>query len=151
MALALALNAWRLFRGPGLPDRILALDTLYINALALLVVLGLWLDTKVYFEVAMLIAPAGLRRHGGAVPIRAARGHRRMNALPLWAEIVLIAALLVVGAGFALVGSWGLAKFATSSSACTARARPPRWAWAACYRLGAGLRAAGRAAACTNC
>ncbi len=33
-----------------------------------------------------------------------------MNTLPLWAEIV-IAALLVTGAGFALVGSWGLAKF----------------------------------------
>ena len=58
-ALALALNAWRLFRGPGLPDRILALDTLYINALALLVVVGLWLGTKVYFEVAMLIGLLG--------------------------------------------------------------------------------------------
>ncbi len=34
-----------------------------------------------------------------------------MNSLPLplWAEIV-VAVLLVVGAGFALVGSWGLAK-----------------------------------------
>jgi multicomponent K+:H+ antiporter subunit G len=32
-----------------------------------------------------------------------------MNALPLWAEIA-VAALLVTGAGFALVGSWGLAK-----------------------------------------
>ncbi|MDZ7592449.1 MAG: K+/H+ antiporter subunit F [Rubrivivax sp.] len=58
-ALALALNAWRLFRGPDLPDRILALDTLYINALALIVVLGLWLDTKAYFEAAMLIALLG--------------------------------------------------------------------------------------------
>ena len=58
-ALALALNAWRLFRGPGLPDRILALDTLYINALALIVVLGLWLETKAYFEVAMLIGLLG--------------------------------------------------------------------------------------------
>lgn len=58
-ALALALNAWRLFRGPGLPDRILALDTLYINALALIVVLGLWLGTKAYFEAAMLIALLG--------------------------------------------------------------------------------------------
>jgi multicomponent K+:H+ antiporter subunit F len=58
-ALALALNAWRLFRGPSLPDRILALDTLYINALALLVVLGLWLDTKAHFEVAMLIGLLG--------------------------------------------------------------------------------------------
>ena len=33
-----------------------------------------------------------------------------MNTLPLWAEIV-VAALLAGGAGFALVGSWGLAKF----------------------------------------
>jgi hypothetical protein len=43
--LALLLSAWRLLRGPSLPDRILALDTLYINALALLVVLGLLLGT----------------------------------------------------------------------------------------------------------
>lgn len=59
LALALGLSAWRLLRGPTLPDRILALDTLYINALALLVVLGLWLGTKSYFEVAMLIALLG--------------------------------------------------------------------------------------------
>jgi multicomponent K+:H+ antiporter subunit F len=58
-ALGLALSAWRLFRGPALPDRILALDTLYVNALALLIVLGLWLGTKTYFEVAMLIGLLG--------------------------------------------------------------------------------------------
>lgn len=58
-AVALALNAWRLLRGPTLPDRILALDTLYINALALLVVAGLWLADKVYFEVALLIGLLG--------------------------------------------------------------------------------------------
>jgi len=58
-ALALLLNAWRLFKGPALPDRILALDTLYINALALLVLLGLWRGSKVYFEVAMLIGLLG--------------------------------------------------------------------------------------------
>jgi multicomponent K+:H+ antiporter subunit F len=58
-ALALLLNAWRLLRGPGLPDRILALDTLYINTLALLVLLGIWLNTDVYFEVALLIAMLG--------------------------------------------------------------------------------------------
>lgn len=57
--LALLLCAWRLLRGPSLPDRILALDTLYINALALLVVLGLWLRTSLYFEVAMLIGLLG--------------------------------------------------------------------------------------------
>lgn len=58
-ALALLLNAWRLFKGPGVADRILALDTLYINALALLVLLGLWQGTEVYFEAALMIAMLG--------------------------------------------------------------------------------------------
>jgi multicomponent K+:H+ antiporter subunit F len=58
-ALALLLSAWRLLRGPGLPDRILALDTMYINALALLVLLGIRLDTALYFEAALLIAMLG--------------------------------------------------------------------------------------------
>jgi multicomponent K+:H+ antiporter subunit F len=57
--LALLLNAWRLFKGPGLPDRILALDTLYINTLALLVLLGIQQDSGVYFEVALLIGLFG--------------------------------------------------------------------------------------------
>lgn len=57
--LAMGLTAWRLVRGPDLPDRILALDTLYINALALLVALGLWWNTRVYFEVALLIGLLG--------------------------------------------------------------------------------------------
>ena len=58
-AFALVLNAWRLLRGPSLTDRVLALDTLYVNALALLVVLGLWLADKSYFEVALLIGLLG--------------------------------------------------------------------------------------------
>lgn len=58
-AVALLLNAWRLLRGPDLPDRILALDTLYINTLALLVLLGLWIGSDVYFEAALLIAMLG--------------------------------------------------------------------------------------------
>jgi multicomponent K+:H+ antiporter subunit F len=58
-ALALALNAWRLFRGPAAVDRILALDTLYINTLALLVLLGIWYGTELYFEAALLIAMLG--------------------------------------------------------------------------------------------
>ena len=57
--MAMLLNLWRLLVGPGLPDRILALDTLYINALALLVLLGIALDTTLYFEVALLIALLG--------------------------------------------------------------------------------------------
>ncbi len=59
LALALALNAWRLFKGPGLPDRLLALDTVYINALALVAMFGLWMGTKLYFEVVILIGLLG--------------------------------------------------------------------------------------------
>ena len=59
LALALALSAWRLFKGPSAPDRLLALDTLYINTLALLVALGMWLGTTLYFEVALLIGLLG--------------------------------------------------------------------------------------------
>ena len=58
-SLALLLNGWRLLRGPGLPDRILALDTLYINALALLLLLGMRFDTLLYFEAALVIGLLG--------------------------------------------------------------------------------------------
>jgi len=56
---ALALSAWRLLRGPSLVDRILALDTLYINTLALLVLLGIQRGTPLYFEAALVIAMLG--------------------------------------------------------------------------------------------
>jgi multicomponent K+:H+ antiporter subunit F len=58
-SLALLLNAWRLFFGPALADRILALDTLYINTLALLVLLGIQWGNEVYFEAALMIAMVG--------------------------------------------------------------------------------------------
>lgn len=57
--LAMLLAAWRLVRGPGLPDRILALDTLYINTLALLMLVGIYLDDTVFFEAALIIALLG--------------------------------------------------------------------------------------------
>ena len=59
LVLALGLNAWRLLRGPALPDRMLALDTLYINALALLVLVGIRLDTRLYIDAALLIGLLG--------------------------------------------------------------------------------------------
>jgi multicomponent K+:H+ antiporter subunit F len=58
-ALALLMNAWRLFRGPGTPDRILALDTLYVNSLALTILLGIQFNTSVLFEAALLVAMLG--------------------------------------------------------------------------------------------
>lgn len=59
VAAALALSLWRLLRGPDKPDRILALDTLYVNAIAILVLLGIHLDSSLYFEAALLIALMG--------------------------------------------------------------------------------------------
>lgn len=59
VALAIALAAWRLWRGPTPEDRALALDTLYINAIAVIVLLGMWLGTRMYFEAALLIALMG--------------------------------------------------------------------------------------------
>ncbi len=57
--LALLMNLYRLLRGPGLADRILALDTLYINALALLVAVGIRFGTPLFFEAALVIAALG--------------------------------------------------------------------------------------------
>lgn len=59
LGVALVLNLARLFMGPDLPDRILALDTLYINALALIVVFGIWRRSELFFEIALLIAVMG--------------------------------------------------------------------------------------------
>lgn len=56
---AFAMSFFRLIQGPAAPDRILALDTLYINAIALLVLLGIHLASPLYFEAALLIALMG--------------------------------------------------------------------------------------------
>ncbi|MFG6159313.1 K+/H+ antiporter subunit F [Halomonas sp. 1390] len=57
--ISILLNAYRLTAGPDMPDRILALDTMYVNSIALIVLMGLWLNTKIYFEAALLIAMLG--------------------------------------------------------------------------------------------
>lgn len=56
---AIGLTLWRLLTGPDKPDRILALDTLYVNSIALLVLLGMQLNSALYFEAAILIAMMG--------------------------------------------------------------------------------------------
>lgn len=56
---ALLLSFWRLLLGPSKPDRILALDTLYVNTVALLVLFGIQLGSNLYFEAALLIAMIG--------------------------------------------------------------------------------------------
>ncbi|MEM9250564.1 MAG: K+/H+ antiporter subunit F [Pseudomonadota bacterium] len=57
--LALLFNLWSIARATGVVDRILALDTMVINAIALLNLYGISQETPVYFEVSMLIAMVG--------------------------------------------------------------------------------------------
>lgn len=59
IGLAMALNIWRLVRGPDTTDRILALDTLTINAIALLVLFGIRAGSSAYFEAALVLAAMG--------------------------------------------------------------------------------------------
>lgn len=59
VGVAAVLNLVRLVQGPDMPDRVLALDTLYINALALIVMFGIWLASDLFFEAALLIAVMG--------------------------------------------------------------------------------------------
>ena len=59
IGISLLLNIWRLVVGPSLPDRILALDTMYINSIALIILYGVSFGTALYFEAALLIAMLG--------------------------------------------------------------------------------------------
>ncbi|MXQ14665.1 K+/H+ antiporter subunit F [Microvirga makkahensis] len=59
IAVASLLTFYRLVRGPDVLDRILALDTLVINTIGLIVVIGLWFRTTMYFEAALLFAMVG--------------------------------------------------------------------------------------------
>lgn len=59
IGIASILTLYRFTRGPDVLDRILALDTLVINTIALIVVLGIWFQSTTYFEAALLFAMVG--------------------------------------------------------------------------------------------
>lgn len=59
VGLAMLLSLWRLVRGPSAPDRILALDTLYVSTIAQIVLFDMYLDSDLYFEAALIIAMLG--------------------------------------------------------------------------------------------
>ncbi|MFZ0099266.1 MAG: K+/H+ antiporter subunit F [Gemmobacter sp.] len=50
---------WRVTFAPTLPDRILALDTLVVNMIAIIVLFGMFHGSALYFEAAMLFAMTG--------------------------------------------------------------------------------------------
>ncbi|MET0329575.1 MAG: K+/H+ antiporter subunit F [Luteimonas sp.] len=59
VGVAMLLSLWRLLRGPTAPDRILALDTLYVSSIAQLILFGMLMNTEIYFEAALVIAMLG--------------------------------------------------------------------------------------------
>ncbi|WP_420132941.1 K+/H+ antiporter subunit F [Rhodopseudomonas sp.] len=59
IAVAAVMNLYRLAKGPDVLDRILTLETLVTNTIGLVVVLGIWYGTSLYFEVALLFVAVG--------------------------------------------------------------------------------------------
>jgi multicomponent K+:H+ antiporter subunit F len=59
LSLGLLLNLWRLLKGPTNVDRVLAVDTMVINVIALIIVYGIETGTTIYFEAALLLAMFG--------------------------------------------------------------------------------------------
>ena len=61
--LALLMNLYRIVKAPGVGDRILALDTMVINSIALLGLYGILQGSAIYFEASMLLAMLGRHCH----------------------------------------------------------------------------------------
>lgn len=59
LATAMVLALYRLVRGPRAQDRVLALDTLYVNAMLLILCFGIAKGTRDYFEAALVIGALG--------------------------------------------------------------------------------------------
>lgn len=59
LALGQILSMVRLVIGPSSGDRILALDTMVINAIGLIIMLGIHQGVSIYFEVSLLVAMLG--------------------------------------------------------------------------------------------
>ncbi len=55
----LLMNLWKVTTAKDIGDRVLALDTMVINAIALMVLFGLALGTGIYFEAVIVIAMFG--------------------------------------------------------------------------------------------
>ena len=56
---AMVLSLYRLLRGPSIADRVLALDTVFVNTVGVVLVLGVLFETNLYFEAVLIIAMMG--------------------------------------------------------------------------------------------
>jgi multicomponent K+:H+ antiporter subunit F len=59
LAMAMGCAAFRIFRGPRAQDRVLGFDTLYVNAMLLLLTFGIRSGNTLYFEAALAMALLG--------------------------------------------------------------------------------------------
>lgn len=59
LGLAMACATYRMLRGPRAQDRVVGFDSLYINAMLLLLAFGIQSGTKLYFEGALIVALLG--------------------------------------------------------------------------------------------
>lgn len=59
LAIAMGLAVWRVVKGPRAQDRVLGLDTLYVNALLMMVTFGIRTGSTLYFEAALVIGLLG--------------------------------------------------------------------------------------------
>ncbi|WP_046863070.1 K+/H+ antiporter subunit F [Microvirga massiliensis] len=59
LALAMSCAAFRMLWGPRAQDRVVGLDTFYVNAMLLLLTIGIQSGRDLYFEAALVIALIG--------------------------------------------------------------------------------------------
>ena len=59
LAVAMVLALYRMMRGPRAQDRVLGLDTLYVNSMLQLLVFGIRTGSTLYFEASLVIAVLG--------------------------------------------------------------------------------------------
>ncbi|MEG0260569.1 MAG: Na(+)/H(+) antiporter subunit F1 [Lysinibacillus sp.] len=53
--MSIALSLYRVIRGPSMPDRAIALDTIGINLLSLIAIVSIVLKTKAYLEAILIL------------------------------------------------------------------------------------------------
>jgi multicomponent K+:H+ antiporter subunit F len=59
LGLAMACATVRMVRGPRAQDRVVGFDSLYVNAMLLLVTFGIRSGSTLYFEAALIVALLG--------------------------------------------------------------------------------------------
>lgn len=59
LAIAMVLASVRMIKGPRAQDRVLGLDTLYVNSMLQLLVFGIRTGNSLYFEVSLIIGLLG--------------------------------------------------------------------------------------------